>query len=141
MYLFKHINNTTHWIGSYQKKIQTISRIQKGDYLSDHCTITWTHKVEKQPIEKINHTSRNVKSINEPNFASDLAERLSQLNNIYNLQILYEGYIKTIISTLDQHAPEITKKRTKETAKIMVCQRCSKIEKTMKNGRKNLAKN
>ena len=29
----------------------------------------------------IHHASRNLKSINEPNFASDLAERLSQLNN------------------------------------------------------------
>ena len=102
--------NTLNWIISKENST-TISRIQ--DYLSDHCTITWTHRVEKQPMEKINHTSSNLKSINEPNFASDLAERLSQLHNIDNLHILYEGYMKAIISTLDQHAPEITKKRTK----------------------------
>ena len=68
-------------------------------------------------MEKINHTSRNLKSINDPNFASDLAERLPQLNNIDNLQTLYGGYIKAIILTLDQYAPEITKKRTKRLLK------------------------
>ena len=88
--------NTLDWIISKENST-TISRIQEGDYLSDHCTITWTLKVEKQPMERINHTSRNLKSINEPNFASDLAERLSQLNNLDNLQTLYEGYIKAII--------------------------------------------
>ena len=91
--------------------------MQEGDYMSDYCTVTWTHKVKKQPMEKINHTNRNLKSINEPNFVSDLAERLSHLNNIDDLQTLYEGYIKAIISTLDQHAPEITKKRTKRLPK------------------------
>ena len=90
----------------------------QGDYLSDHCTITWILKVEKQPMEKVIHTSRNRKSINESNFASDLAESLSQLNNIDNLQTLYEGYRKAILSTLDQHAPEITKKRTKRLPKL-----------------------
>ena len=64
-------------------------------------------------MKKINHTSRNLKSINEP----DLSERLSQLNYIDNLQTLYEGFIKAIISTLDQNAPEITKKRTKSLPK------------------------
>ena len=68
-------------------------------------------------MEKINCTSRNLKSINEPNFSSDLAERLSQLNNIDDLPTLYEGYIKAIISTLDQNAPETTKKRTKRLPK------------------------
>ena len=108
--------NTLDWIISKENST-TISRIQEGDYLSDHCTITWTHKVEKQPTENINHPSRNFKSITEPNFASDLAERLSQLNNTDDLQTLYEGYIKAIISTLDQHVPEITKKRTKTLPK------------------------
>ena len=60
-----------------KEKLTTISRIQEGDYLSDHCTITWTHKVEKQEMEKINHTNRNLKSINDHNFALDLAERLN----------------------------------------------------------------
>ena len=57
-------------------------------------------------MEKIIHTSRDLKSINEQDFASDLAERLSKLNNIDNLQTLHERYIKAITSTLDQHAPE-----------------------------------
>ena len=90
--------NTLDWTISKENSI-TISRIQERDYLSVHCTITWTHKVEKQPVEKINHTSRNIKSIIEPKSASDLTERLSQLNNTDSLQTLYEGYIKAIIST------------------------------------------
>ena len=94
-----------------------ISGINEGDYLSDHCTITWTHKVENQPMEKINHTGINLKSINNQNFASDLIERLSKLNNIHNLQTLYERCIHAITSTLDQHASETTKKRTKRLAK------------------------
>ena len=58
-----------------------------------------------------------MEKINDQNFASGLAEKLSQLNNIDNLQTLYKGYIKAITSTLNQHAPEITKKRTKRWPK------------------------
>ena len=61
--------------------------MQEGDYLSNHCIITWTHRGEKHPIEKINHIIRNLKSVNDPNFASDLVERLSQLNTIDNLKL------------------------------------------------------
>ena len=104
--------NTLDWIISKENST-TISGINEGDYLSDHCVIACTHKVEKQPMEKIIHTSRDLKSINEQNFASDLSERLSKLNNIDNLQTLYERYIKAITSTLDQHAPETTRKGTK----------------------------
>ena len=95
----------------------TISGLNEGDYLSDHCAITWTHRVEKQSMEKITHTSRDLKSINEQNFVSDLAERLSNLNNIDNLQTLYERYIKAITSTLDQHVPQTTKKSTQGLTK------------------------
>ena len=68
--------NTLDWIIP-RENLTSISRIQEGDYLSDHYTITWMHKVEKQQMEKINHTSRNLKSINDQNLASDLAEKLS----------------------------------------------------------------
>ena len=68
-------------------------------------------------MEKINHTSRNLKSKNEQNFASDLAERLSKLNNIDNLQTLCERYIKAITSKLDQHAPGTIRKRTRRLTK------------------------
>ena len=111
--------NTLDWIMSKENST-TISGINEGDYLSDHCAITWTHKVEKQPMEKIIHTSRDLKSINEQNFASDLAERLPILNNTDDLQTLYEKYTKAITSTLDQHAPETTTEENKEANKIMV---------------------
>ena len=95
--LKQHVNMQTHkqgntldWIIS--KEISTtISGINEGDYLSDHCAITWTHKVEKQPMEKIIHTNRDIKSIKEQTFASDLAERLPKLNNTDDLQILYKN--------------------------------------------------
>ena len=54
--------NTLDWIMSKENST-TISGINEGDYLSDHCAITWTHKVEKQPMEKIIHTSGDLKSI------------------------------------------------------------------------------
>ena len=76
--------NTLNWIISKENST-TISGINKGDYLSDHCAITWTHKVEKQPMEKKIHTIRDLKSIKEQNFASDLAERLHKLNNTDDL--------------------------------------------------------
>ena len=60
-------------------------------------------------MEKINHTSRNLKSINDQNFASDLAKKLSQLNNIDNLKTLYEGYIKAITSILNHDMTEMLK--------------------------------
>ena len=68
--------NTLDWI-ILKNNSTTILRIQEGDYLSDHCTITWTHRVEKLQMQKINPTSRNLKSINDQNFAFDLAEKLS----------------------------------------------------------------
>ena len=108
--------NTLDWIIS-KENLKTISGINEGDYVSDHCAITWTHKVEKQPMEKIIQTSRDLKSINEQNFASDLAERLPKLNNIDNFHTVYERYIEAITSTLNQHAPETTKKRTKRLTK------------------------
>ena len=92
-------------------------------------------------MEKINHTSRNLISINDSNFASDIAKRLPQLNNIDNLHILYEGCMKAITSTSDQHAPEITKKRTKRLPKSWYDRDAQKLKRTMKNGRENLAKN
>ena len=104
------------WIISKENST-TISGIKEGDYLSDHYAVTWTHKVEIQPMEKIIHTSRDLKSIKEQNLASDLAERLSKLNNTDDLQTLYEKYIKAITSTLDQHGPETTKKRIKRLTK------------------------
>ena len=62
-------------------------------------------------------TSRNFKCINDQNFVSDLPEKLSQLHNTDNLQTLCEEFIKAITSTLNQHAPEITRKRTKRQPK------------------------
>ena len=95
----------------------TILGINEGDYFSDHCAITWTHRVEKQPMEKIIHTSRDLESINEQDFASDLADRLPTPGTTDNLQTLYEKYTKAITSTLDQHTPEVTRKRTKRPTK------------------------
>ena len=64
-------------------------------------------------MEKIIHTRRDLKSIKEQNFASDLADRLPTPSNTDDLQTLYEKYTKAVTSTLDQHAPETTQKRTK----------------------------
>ena len=82
--------NTLDWIMSKENST-TISGINEGDYLSDHCAITWTHKVEKQPMEKIIHTSRDLKSIKEQKFALDLADRLPTPSNTDDLQTLYEN--------------------------------------------------
>ena len=68
-------------------------------------------------MEKIIHSSRDLKSIKEQNFASDLAEGLPKLNNTDDLQNLYEKHIKSITSTLDQHAPETNNKSTKRLTK------------------------
>ena len=68
-------------------------------------------------MEKIIHTSRNLKSLKEQNFASDLADRLPAPSNTDDLQTVYEKYTKAITSTLDQHAPETTQKRTERPTK------------------------
>ena len=121
--LKQHVNIQTHkqgntldWIMSKENST-TISGIDEGDYFSDHCAITWTHRVETQPMEKIIHTSRDLESINEQDFASDLADRLPTPGTTDNLQTLYEEYTKAITSTLDQHAPKVTRKRTKRPTK------------------------
>ena len=56
-------------------------------------------------MEKINQTSRSLKYVNDENFTSDLAERLTQLKNMDKLQTLNEKYTKATTSILDQHAP------------------------------------
>ena len=103
--LKQHVDIQTHkqgktldWIMSKEDST-TISGINEGDYLSDHFAITWTHKVEKQPMEKIIHTSRDLKSIKEQNFASDLADRLPIPSTTDNLKTLYEKYTNAIKST------------------------------------------
>ena len=68
-------------------------------------------------MEKIIHTSRDLESINEQDFASDLADRLPTPGTTDNLQTLYEKYTKAITSTLDQHAPDVTRKRTNRPTK------------------------
>ena len=132
--------NTLDWIMSKENST-TISGIDEGDYLSDHCAITWTHRVEKQPMEKIIHTSRDLESINEQDFASDLADRLPTPGTTDNLQTLYEKYTKAITCTLDQHAPEVTWKRTKRPTKSWYDKDAQRLKKTKKSGRKKLVKN
>ena len=68
-------------------------------------------------MEKITHTRRDLKSINEQDFASDLADRLPTPGATDNLQTLYENYTNAITSTLDQHALEVTRRCTKRPTK------------------------
>ena len=68
-------------------------------------------------MERIIHTGRDLESIKEQNFASDLADGLPTPGTTDNLQTLYEKYTKAITTTLDQHAPEIIQKRTKRPTK------------------------
>ena len=92
-------------------------------------------------MEKITHTSRDLESINKQDFASDLADRLPTPGTTDNLQTLYEKYTKAITSTLDQHAPEVTRKRTKRPTKSWYDKDAQMIKKTKKSGRKKLVKN
>ena len=128
--------NTLDWIMSKENST-TISEINEGDYFSDHCVITWTHRVEKQPMEKIVHTSRDLESINEQDFASDLADRLPTPGTTDNLQTLYEEYTKAITSTLDQHAPEVTQKRTKRPTKSWYDKDAQKLKRQRRVAEKN----
>ena len=141
--LKQHVNIQTHkqgntldWIMSKENST-TISGIDEGDYLSDHCAITWTHRVEKQPMEKIIHTSRDLESINEQNFASDLADRLPTPGTTDNLQTLYEKYTKAITSTLDQHAPQVTRKRTKRPTKSRYDEDAQRLKRQRRVAEKN----
>ena len=88
-------------------------------------------------MEKIIHTSRDLESINEQDFASDLADRLPTPGTTDNLQTLYEKYTKVITSTLDQHAPEVTWKRTKRPTKSWYDKDAQRLKRQRRVAEKN----
>ena len=88
-------------------------------------------------MEKIIHTNRDLESIKEQTFASDLADRLPIPSTIDNLQTLYEKYTKVITSTLDQHAPEITQKRIKRPTKSWYDKDAQRLKRQRRVAEKN----
>ncbi len=81
---------------------------------SDHFVVDFDVCITKPTKQKIVSTCRNYKSINMSNFTSDLETELSKLeiNSNNNIDIVYDGFEKTLLRVLDLHAPATIRTRT-----------------------------
>ena len=63
--------------------------------------------------KKIDIQSRNLKNINTEQFKKDLKNKLENMQRNVNTEI-YGNYIKTITSTIEEHAPTLRRKHIKK---------------------------
>ena len=80
--------------------------LHTNEFLSDHCTIEWLYNVKRPNNVKTKSMIRNLKKINQEEFARDLNLELNKnTHDRQTLQELYDGFISSIEITLDMHAP------------------------------------
>ena len=80
--------------------------LHTSEFLSDHCTIEWQMNIKRPDMVKTRSMIRNLKRINQEEFARDLDEELNKnTHDRQPLQELYDGFVSSIETTLDKHAP------------------------------------
>ena len=80
--------------------------LHTNEFLYDHCTIKWLMNIKRPITVKTRSMIRNLKKINWEEFARDLDLELNKnTHHRQPLQELYDGFISSIKTTLDKHAP------------------------------------
>ena len=80
--------------------------LHTSEFLSDHCTIEWQMNIKRPDTIRERSMIRNLKTINWEEFARDLDEELNKSTHEGQpLQELYDGFVSSIETTLDKHAP------------------------------------
>ena len=80
--------------------------LHSSEFLSDHCTIEWLMNIKRPDTVKTRSMIRNLKKINQEEFARDVDEELNKnTHDKQPLQELYDGFVSSIETTLDKHAP------------------------------------
>ena len=80
--------------------------LHTNEFLSDHCTIEWQMNIKRPNTVKTRSMIRNLKKINREEFARDLDVELNKnTHDRQPLQELYDGFISSIETNRDKHAP------------------------------------
>ena len=97
--------NTIDWVMNV-KNTEDFLDLHTNEFLSDHCTIKWLINIKRPNTVKARSMIRNLKKINWEEFARDLDLELNKnTHDRQPLQELYDGFIASIETTLDKHAP------------------------------------
>ena len=97
--------NTIDWVMNVRDTDDFID-LHTSEFLSDHCTIEWQMNIKRPDTIRERSMIRNLKTINREEFARDLDEELNKSTHEGQpLQELYDGFVSSIETTLDKHAP------------------------------------
>ena len=96
--------NTIDWVMS-MKNSEEFLYLHTTEFLSDHCTTEWLYNPKRPNIVKTRSVVRNLKKINQEEFARDLNLEINKnIHDGKSLQELYDGFISSSETTLDTHA-------------------------------------
>ena len=97
--------NTIDWVMNV-RDADDFFDLHTSEFLSDHCIIEWLMNIKRPDTVKTRSMIRNLKKINQEEFARDLEEELNiNTHDGQPLQELYDGFVSSIETTLDKHAP------------------------------------
>ena len=115
--LQQHSNFITHHSGNTLDLIFTeiitrkkVLKCTPGPFISDHCAVNITLSIPKTNIMRMMIQTHNLKDIDLDHFSKDMGiEEIPKSN----LEDMVEVFNKKLISALDHHGPERTKRVTK----------------------------
>ena len=89
---------------------QKVLKCTPGLFISDHCAVNITLSGPKTSIMRMTIQTHNLKDIDLDQFSKDIGIEEIPTSN---LKDMVEVFNKKLISALDHHAPERTKRITK----------------------------
>ena len=111
--LEQYVSAPTHKWGNTIDQLMSIKNSEEfldlhtSESLSDHCTIEWLFNIKRPNTVKTRSVVRNLKKINWEEFARKLNLEINKnIHDGQSLQELYDGFISSIKTTLDMHAPK-----------------------------------
>ena len=114
--LVQEIEFPTHKAGKaldwiiHKEELNCMYKLTNLEFLSDHCIIEWTMRKAPLISKKLKKQSRNLKNINMEQFKKEIKNKLENLHTNVNTEEMYGNYIKTITSTIEEHAPTLRRK-------------------------------
>ena len=98
--------NTIDWVISI-KNLEEFLDLHTSEFLPDHYMSEWLYIIKRPNTVKTRSVVRNLKKSNREEFARDLNLEINKnIHDRQSLQELYDGFISSIKTTLDMHAPK-----------------------------------
>ena len=101
--LKQHVSTPTHKLGNTIDSVISIQKygglldLHTSNFLPDHCTIEWLYKINRLDTVKTRLFVRNLRKINQDEFARDLALAINEnIHDGQSLQELYDGFISVL---------------------------------------------